>query len=118
MMPASDQEVKALVQLFAGSVAQTIYDRDGEEELKKAISRATVAAKQDAVISGLSSAISVTVSNWTNVQAVLSAPALSSDKTATILRDIKTCLDGKDASKLGPLFIMLYGSVKQQFGVG
>jgi hypothetical protein len=73
-----------------------------------------IADRKAAAETALASSISVTVSNWPALGAYVAQAR--GDTLVSVLRDITTAAGAQNASKLGPLFVQLYGAAKHHLG--
>ena len=92
-----------------------IIREGGMQAFSSEVTALYIAATQASALTTLAPAITVTVANWPALSAYV---AQSSNVTMySVMAAITAAAAAQDASKLGPLFVALYGACKANLGV-
>jgi len=94
---------------------RAIIEREGGfQAFAEEVQALYIQDRQQAALTALQSAISVTVSDWPALAAHV--VAASNITLYAVLDALEQAAAAKDASQLGPLFVALYGAARKHFG--
>lgn len=93
---------------------EPVVTREGIESFIDQVRALTIKKQRDAVFTALSTAISVTVTDWPAVTAAVSQ--LTAAPLMAVLADIKSEANAQRDDLLGPLFVELYAALAKHYG--